>query len=336
VHNIIVDSALAYWQQGRKTKVTSGGWISGNAPCCTHRGESADVKGRGGIILEHGGESFVYHCFNCSFSAGWSKDKLLSENTRLLFKWLGMNDSDIGKLNLYALKLRSDIPELKKLLSFELKEIALPDDCKPVNQWLNEGCKEPELLAIVDYITNVRKLDWEWYPWHWSTTSGYKDRVIIPFYHEGKVVGYTGRKIIDGKPRFLTHSQNGYVFNLDAQTYDRKYVIVVEGQFDAIAIDGVAIMHNDPNEIQCTRINMLGREVIVVPDRDRAGAKMLKAVSAHNWSCSSPPWEDDIKDVADAVQRYGRLYTLATILHYRGHGEIKTKLLKKKLEGLHE
>ena len=126
------------------------------------------------------------------------------------------------------------------------------------------------------------------------------------------------------------------MFNIDAQSAERKYVIVVEGQFDAIAIDGCAIMHNEPNDTQILRLNTLGREVIVVPDRDRPGAKMLKSAIANSWSASLPPWEDDIKDVADAVKRYGRLYVLTTILHYRVSGEIKINLLKKKLEGLNE
>ena len=79
---------------------------------------------------------------------------------------------------------------------------------------------------------------------------------------------------------------------------------------------------------------MLQREIIVVPDRDKPGAKMIKAALTHGWSVSMPPWEDDIKDVADAMKRYGRLYTLTTILYYREHNEIKIQLLKKKLEGL--
>jgi len=124
------------------------------------------------------------------------------------------------------------------------------------------------------------------------------------------------------------------VFNLDAQTYDRTCVIVVEGQFDAIAIDGVAIMHNEPNETQCARIKALGREVIVVPDKDQPGAKLVKAAIDNNWSASLPPWEDDVKDVADAIKRYGRLYVLTTILHYKVSGEIKLNLLKKRLEGI--
>jgi hypothetical protein len=63
---------------------------------------------------------------------------------------------------------------------------------------------------------------------------------------------------------------------------------------------------------------------------------MLKAAIANNWSVSLPPWADDVKDVADAVKKYGRLYVLTTILHYRVRGEIKINLLKKKLESIHE
>jgi DNA primase len=93
-------------------------------------------------------------------------------------------------------------------------------------------------------------------------------------------------------------------------------------------------MTNEPNEAQVARINALAREVIVVPDKDRPGAKLLKAAIDNGWSASLPPWSDDIKDVADAVQKYGRLYVLTTILHYRVSGEIKINLMKKKLEAL--
>jgi DNA primase len=108
----------------------------------------------------------------------------------------------------------------------------------------------------------------------------------------------------------------------------------VEGQFDAIAIDGVAIMTNEPNDAQIARLQALGREIICVPDRDRPGAMMLKTAIDNGWSASLPPWGDDIKDVAEAVKKYGRLYVLTAILHYRVHGEIKINLLKKKLEAI--
>jgi hypothetical protein len=247
-----------------------------------------------------------------------------------------MSDTDISKLGLITLKHKDDLPTTRKPLNFELVEKPLPDDCMSINEWIKEGCQEPELLAVVDYIVNERKMGWDWCNWHWSAANGYRDRVIIPFYHEGKIVGYTGRKIKPGKPKYLTDSQSGYVYNLDRQKYDRKFIIVVEGHFDAIAIDCAAIMTNEPNEAQCARINALGRPVIVVPDKDNPGAKLLASAIANDWGVSLPPWEDDIKDVADAVKRYGRLYTLFTILHYHETNKIKIQLLKKKLESIHD
>lgn len=331
--NEIQDALLALLPP--KRKATPSGWTSFDAVCCHHTGSSRDTRKRGGVLTNSEG-GFQYHCFNCNFKCGWSPGKLLSKNTKSLFKWMGMSDMDIGKLNLVALKAKDDRPVLKKALNFTLNEVALPDDCLPINTWIAESCTEPDLMAVIEYLTDVRQVEWDWYNWHWSATKGYRDRVILPFYHDGKIVGYTGRKIRDGKPKYLTDAQPGYVFNIDAQKNDRKYVIVTEGQFDAIAIDGVAVMHNEPNDTQCQRINALGREVIVVPDKDKAGSKMVAIAAKQGWSVSLPPWEDDIKDVADAVKRYGRLYSLTTILHYKVHGEINLHLLEKKLNNVQE
>jgi len=333
--NDIQTTVLSFLPANKKS--TPSGWTSFDAVCCHNRGEKRDTRKRGGIMTNTEG-GFTYHCFNCNFKAGWTPGKLLSKNTKDLFKYLGISDTDIGKLNLVALKIKDDQPVYIKPIDLELKERDLPDGTMSIIDWINSAYTPDiaeDIGPIIEYIIN-RGMELDWYNWMWSSAPGYKDRVIIPFYHDSKIVGYTGRKITDGKPKYLTDTQPGYVFNLDKQTHDRKYVIVVEGQFDAIAIDGCAIMHNDPNETQITRLNNLGREVVVVPDRDRAGAKILKAAIKNGWSASSPPWEDDIKDVADAVNRYGRLYTLLTILKYRVHGEINLNLLKRKLENVQE
>lgn len=331
--NEIQDSLLNLLPPKRKS--TPSGWTSFDAVCCHNNGSSRDTRKRGGVLVNPDG-GFQYHCFNCNFKAGWSPGKLLSKNTKNLFKWMGMSDTDIGRLNLVALKAKDAQPVLKKPLSFTLNEVALPDECLPIDTWIAEGAQDADLLDVISYLVDERKVDWDWYNWHWSAAPGFRDRVILPFYHDGKVVGYTGRKIKPGKPKYLTDAQPGYVFNIDAQLSNRNYVIVTEGQFDAIAIDGVAVMHNEPNDTQCTRINNLGREVIVVPDKDQPGAKMIAVASKQGWSASLPPWEDDIKDVADAVKRYGRLYTLATILHYKVAGEINLHLLEKKLKNVEE
>ena len=314
-----------------KRKQNPSGWLSVNAPCCVHRGESRDTKMRGGIMLGADG-SFIYHCFNCQFNCGWGLGKLLSGNTKLFLRWLGLADDEISKLGLYALRVKDSATPQEKTLNFDLAEIKLPDNCKSINEWIKEGNQDPDLLAVINYIVDERKMGWDWYPWHWCPNTGYRDRVIIPFYNHGKIVGYIGRKITKGEPKYLKHSQGGYVFNLDRQTFDRKYLLILEGQFDAIAVDGVAIMSNAANEVQCARINAHNKEVILVPDQDRPGANLIKAALEHSWMVSVPPWERGTKDTAEAVRKYGRLYTLSTILHYREHNPSKIQIIRKKLE----
>lgn len=332
--NEIQDALLALLPP--KRKATPSGWSSFNAPCCIHTGNSKDTRQRGGILLTTKG-GWTYHCFNCNFKAGWAPGHLLTKNTKNLFKWLGLSENEISKLGLIALKLKDDQPVAKKSISFTLEERSLPEGSMLLKDWAQVVWKpgaDEDMVRVFEYLVS-RGMELDWYDWMWTPAPGYKDRVIIPFYQDGKIVGYTGRKITEGKPKYLTDAQPGYVFNIDRQKNDREYIIVVEGQFDAIGIDGIAIMHNEPNETQCARINALGKQVIVVPDRDKAGLKLIQAAIKHNWAVSLPPW-NDVKDVADAVAKYGRIYTLFTILHYRETNEIKIQLLKKKLEALYD
>jgi DNA primase len=121
------------------------------------------------------------------------------------------------------------------------------------------------------------------------------------------------------------------VFNTDLQSPDAKFVIVVEGPFDAMAIDGVAILSNECSETQADIIDSLTREVILVPDRDRAGAKLVNDALEYGWSVSFPEWETDIKDVSAAVERYGKLFVLKSILAAKETSRLKIELKKKKL-----
>ena len=313
-----------------KRKLTPSGWTGFNAVCCHNQGNSKDTRKRGGILFNN--EGFQYHCFNCGFKAGWTPGKLLSKNTKNLFQWLGMPTDEVNRLSLEALRTKEDQPVARPTINLNLEPRNLPNGCKPILEYLREDPNE-DVIAAVEYILD-RGMEIEWYPWMWADENGYRDRVIIPFYNNNEIVGWTGRKIKPGKPKYLTEGQGGYVFNIDRQTPDREYVIVVEGQFDAIAVDGVAIMTNEPNSTQIARINQLGKTVIAVPDRDSAGSKLIECALTNGWQVSLPEWGDDVKDCADAVKKFGRLYTLFSILHYRQDSEIKIQLLKKKLENL--
>jgi hypothetical protein len=67
----------------------------------------------------------------------------------------------------------------------------------------------------------------------------------------------------------------------------------------------------------------------VVPDRDRAGTKLIEQACEWGWSVSMPPWSDNIKDVNDAVQQYGRILTMQAILKHTHDSNTKIKLNEK-------
>jgi hypothetical protein len=104
---------------------------------------------------------------------------------------------------------------------------------------------------------------------------------------------------------------------------------VVEGILDALAIDGVAVLHNDLNDLQFRAIASLHREVIVVPDRDSSGMTLVDRAMSYGWAVSFPEWDSDVNDVADAVKKYGRLNTLITITESAITNSLKIKLKRK-------
>jgi DNA primase len=109
-------------------------------------------------------------------------------------------------------------------------------------------------------------------------------------------------------------------------------MFVCEGPFDALAINGVALLTNDVAEQQSRIINSLGHEVIVIPDQDEAGLNLIDRAIELDWAVAFPNWDPEVKDVADAVQKYGKLFVMVDIIKTAQRGEIKLKMAKRSLE----
>ena len=126
--------------------------------------------------------------------------------------------------------------------------------------------------------------------------------------------------------------QPGYVFNIDRfADSKREIVIVTEGVFDAILIDGVAIQGNSVGPEQAHLIEKLGKRIIVCPDRDEAGTELMLQAAELGWEVSFPPWHVDVKDAADAVQHYGRLATISSIIKHATNNKLKIEVKSKML-----
>lgn len=327
--SLVYDTVVSHLPSKRKT--TPSGWTSFNAPCCHHNGTTQDSRQRGGLIRNQTQHGVSYHCFNCGFKASYTEGRKLSGKMKQLLQWLGATDDTITKLALAVLQLNEaqgfndTIVELPKFL-----DKPLPDGAQPIDENTPDN--------ILQYMKS-RQLFVDDYDFHWTPKLGYKDRLIVPFYHreydnnKRRIVGWTARKVGDGSPKYMSEQQPGYVFNLDAQNYKRLFCIVTEGPFDAIGVDGIALLGSEVKDQQALAINALNKKVILLPDRDDNGFKLMEQAIELGWSVSMPEWDADVKDVNDAVIKYGRMYTLHTLVSSSEDSELKIKLRSRKWFG---
>ena len=307
-----------------RRKQTPGGWISFNAPCC------ADKRQRGGLKVSEKGWS--YHCFNCQFTASFMLGRSVGFKARKLLGLLNVPERDIDLLNLDSFRHRSiegilderqqifstlsdvkfeefdDLPSHVELLAPEHKEYwkyirsrHVPEDYPIMVQMKNDGV-------------------------HWT-----RQHVIIPFTYNDTLVGWCARMLSGSGPKYINHSQPGYVFGTDLQKSNWQHVLVMEGIFDALCIGGLALMHNTVSDAQARLIRGLGKEITVVPDHDAAGMELVDRAVELGWAVSMPDWPAGIKDVNDAVVKMGRLATMITIFQARESNRIKIELYKKKI-----
>ena len=316
-----------------RAKSSPSGWTSFNAPCCQHRGHSPDTRKRAGIRFD--GNGIVYNCFNCKFTTGWQPGSSIGEKMKTLCRWLGASEDTIKELVFEAMRTEGDSyrPEHQEtILEFTDKE--LPEGAMPLLEWVNsEYWKDisSEVEPVIAYVVSrgYNPFDGNFY---WSPAAGFESRVIIPFRWEGRIVGNTARKITAGKLKYLSDQHPHFVFNFDKQLDKQRYIFVCEGPFDALAIGGVALLTNEIAEQQSRIINSLGAEVIVIPDQDRAGLVLFDRASELDWSVAMPNWDVDVKDVADAVHRYGKLFVLVDAIKTAQRGQIKINMAKKQQE----
>ena len=321
--SLIIDTVQSYLPA--KRKVTPSGWVSFNAVCCHHNGTSADNRQRGGIMVNEG---VSYHCFNCGFKASWQPGRKVSVKLKKLMQWLGVADDTITKCSLEAMRIEEDSSyKGERGLIPTFIDKAMPIGTKPLSEWIKHP--SDELIPVLKYLAS-RNLYVDDYPWHWTDEDGFNNRLIVPFYYQNQLVGYTARKITAGKPKYISEQQPGYVFNLDRQHYERKYVLVTEGPIDAVCVDGVAVMSAEISASQHALISQLQREVIVIADRDDAGYRMVEQALEYGWSVAFPEWAEGVKDVNDAVIKYGKLYTLYSILSSKESNNLKIQLRARK------
>ena len=312
---------------GRKRKTPSG-WYTFNAICCIHFGHRADRRSRGGIKME-GPINFSYHCFNCGFKTSFKLGKTISADTRKLLEWCGIESILIQKWSLESLQHKDllDYTEIKKRVRsrIKFKEKPLPD-----GEFLDDA--NPLHKEYIDYLRR-RGLNHRDYPFMITPHDHGRQakRIIIPYTHDNKIVGYISRFLDDRIPKYIKEQQTGYVFGCDFQKPDWPIVILTEGVFDALSLNACALTHNEISPEQIEVIAGMNKQVIFVPHQDKSGLPVCDHALELGYKVSIPNWAPGIKDINEAVVQYGRLPTLLSILQSATTSPIKIELKRKQL-----
>lgn len=311
-----------------KKKLTHSGWHSFNAVCCHYRGHSHDERGRGGVKFD--GQNWSYHCFNCGFTANFFLGSYINKKTKTLLHYCGLDEDQISKWNLESIKHRdliTYVTKKKEKLKVKFDEMALPLEAELLDNE-NESHK-----TYIDYLIS-RKINYSAYPFMVTPEARGRqaNRIIIPYTFKNKIVGHTSRYLDNHTPKFINEQQQGYVFGYDLQKPEWEVCIVTEGIFDALSLNACALMHNAINDKQAEVLKSLERKIIVVPDHDKAGLQICDRALDLGFHVSIPDWDLGVKDVNDAVIKYGQLSTLLSILQSATNSKIKLEMQRKKLD----
>lgn len=317
-------------------KHSSGGWISGNCPACIHNGEPRpDTKRRGGFLIQN--NDIHYHCFNCNYNCGWSPDTKISKLMENLLTYFGADRAEIKRFALRMFVTKYDAngnevpivslqkPEWLQIMQ-DWEEIKLPKPSQELFLLDDVKANTPQYKAL-EYI--VKRELYFHTDWYYSDYYKLKNRLILPLRYDKKIVGYAARWLGASKPnipKYLINVPKDYVFNLDNQTKSKKTVFVTEGFMDALMVDGVAIGSNQLSQNQADIIESLGKKIVVLPDKNIAGKRLVDTAIERGWSISFPPWEDDIVDVNDSAIKYGRLFTVYSALESATDNTLKAKV----------
>lgn len=354
--NFVWDAISANLPASRKRGVGKFD-VNINCPMCTLRGEPRpDTKFRCGLKRNMSGLGI--HCFNCGFKTRWQVGEAVSQPLMSFMIQIGVGETESKRLAHRALVIARTFREtfsdgpLSTQDWYEPKfdELKLPPGARTLGQWIVEGCEDPRFVRVLEYLASRGTEIATTYTYYWTPEDCNSSeesavpvcmdkRVIIPIYHKDVIVGWTARDTTDSlTPKYYNKNPSDLLFNSKALALpERKYAFLLEGPIDAIAVDSVGTMGAKLSDNQARWINASGKIPVLVVDRDRAGQRNIEHALRHKWHVAFPRlasagwWDAKTKDVAKAVELYGKLYTIKSILETMTDDpykiEVWTKLL---------
>lgn len=298
-------------------------WIPHNCPACVHVGHPRpDTKNRGGALFQADG-SYSYHCFNCDYKVHYKPGFDINSKFIDLMKWYGASNEQLMSLTLIVEELKKTNVIDKSNNSYISTNVLakeLPIDAIKFSDLIQQQTPPSAFMHVLTHVYNRNPHLLDSIELYWSPSSEHnlKDRFIIPFYMNSRIIGYTARSTKEYiKLKYFNQYPSNVLYNFDELNSNSEMIYVTEGPIDACLINGVATCHYTLKENQIQWLKNTKKKIVIVPDRDRNGKIMVEQAIACGFSVSMPDWgtkttengRELIKDIDEAVNKYGRLFT---------------------------
>lgn len=300
------------------------GW---NPVYCAVCGDGSRTKGpRGGWKFD--GETAGYNCFNCGIHGSFTPEEEypMSKDMKEILLAFGIPKREYAKI---LFRIRETDPSFKPREKTEndnlmeqllAKKIQMPDYLVDLKDALDSNVGKKALAMLED-----KGVDYKDYPFFVSfgkTESKNPtekanakitiNRLIIPIYFKNDLLMLQARDLTGkNKNKYINIGSAGTtLFGLDRLKKNHKYIMVVESFWDAYHLQGVSVITNNISSFQIKLLNSLEKPKIVVPDRMGDYNTLALRGIKEGWGLSAPNNFRNLKDVTEAVQKYGKMYAL--------------------------
>jgi len=302
---------------------SSKGW---NTVYCEVCGDGKRTKGpRGGWLFS--GDAAFYNCFNCGVEGNFdpTREQPYSENMRNILTSFNIDKKEISSL-IYSHKSKDPNYTIPKKTKRIIKILDIPDHFYK----LSDAPKDDSIAKLArQLLIEEKRLDPDDYTYYLSTgkcdgcdikqkteAKALTNRLIIPIFHNKNMIYYQARLLTGKGAKYLNPDapKSSILYGMNRlYSNDSDIIFITDGIFDAMHVNGIAILENKMSDQQISYLNKSHKRKVVIPDKNGDSNILADQALELGWEVSVPNWGGNCKDVCEAVKKYGKLYTIYSI-----------------------
>ena len=299
------------------SKTDSRGFNVLKCQCCH------DYKIRAGFRFEAG--TIFFNCWNCSTSGSYTEfEGTITRKFRSILNAHGIEDTEISAVVNSAFFFKKQKEESEAGCDMiTLSNLTKINTTTPAVKLPPKSILLGSTSEFLDYQTKLvaylekRKIDLNKYRFYFSLEPRFIDRVIIPFYRNSQVIFWQARHISDAEKKRYDNapvSREAILFNIN-QLYvlSQAPLFITEGVFDAMIVNGVALLGSKLNDAKIELLSKSNRRLIFVIDKDKNGRALAQEVLKRGWEITFAP--EGANDINKSAQRFGLSWTVYSLMN---------------------